>query len=173
MSKLSSIIVTSTNPTWQILSLKYNQLRHYTWPATLLDDDGERLRFTTIIGGLLIHYTRGFEEAQYLRSDLTFWRERWYNVFTNYDADGNLHDLYCNVAMPLVISENTLQYVDLDLDLRFYPDGSYELLDEDEFDQHAIELEYPVRVRHRALRTVDEIIAEAKSRIEPFDVLKS
>src|ERR1041385_5531591 len=114
MSKLSSIIVTSTNPTWLILSLKYNQLRHYTWPATLLDDDGERLRFTTIIGGLLIHYTRGFEEAQYLRSDLTFWRERWYNVFTNYDADGNLHDLYCNVAMPLVISENTLQYVDLD-----------------------------------------------------------
>src|SRR5258708_4788904 len=114
MSELSSIIVTSTNPMWQILSLKYNQQRHYTWPATLSSDNGERLRFSTIIGGLLIHYTRGFEEPQHLRSDLTLWRERWYNVFTNYDANGKLHDLYCNVAMPLEISGNTLQYIDLD-----------------------------------------------------------
>src|ERR1043166_9277883 len=79
-------IVTLTNPVWQILSLKYNQQPHYTWPAALIDDDGERLRLSTVIGGLLVHYTRGFEEAQVLRSDLTFWRERWYNVFTNYNA---------------------------------------------------------------------------------------
>ena len=171
MSKLSSMIVTSTNPMWQILSLKYNLQPHYTWPATLKDDNGERLHFTTVIGGMLVHYTRGFEQPQILRSDLTFWRERWYNVFTNYDADGNLHDLYCNVAMPLVISGNTLQYVDLDLDLRFNPDGTYELLDEDEFDQHTAELEYPTQVRQRALQTVDEIIALAKSRVEPFSLL--
>jgi len=156
---------------WQILSLKYNQQRHYTWPATLSADNGERLRFSTIIGGLLIHYTRGFQEPQHLRSDLTFWRERWYNVFTNYDANGKLHDLYCNVAMPLEISGNTLQYIDLDLDLRFYPDGTYEVLDEDEFEQHAIELNYPVEVRQRALQAVDELIVLAESRVEPFDLL--
>jgi protein associated with RNAse G/E len=156
---------------WQILSLKYNQQPHYTWPAALIDDDGERLRLSTVMGGLLVHYTRGFEEAQVLRSDLTFWRERWYNVFTNYDADGKLSNLYCNVAMPFVISENTLQYVDLDLDVRFYPGGTYEILDEDEFEQHAAELQYPVQVRNRALQAVDEIIALAKSRVEPFDLL--
>jgi protein associated with RNAse G/E len=166
------MIVTSTNSVWQILSLKYNQKHHYTWPATLSDDDGERLRFTTVIGGRLVHYTRGFEQIQTLRSDLTFWRERWYNVFTNYDADGNLHDLYCNVAMPIMISNNTLQYVDLDLDVRFSPDGTFEILDEDEFEQHTTEFGYPAQVRNQALRTVDDIFAVAKSRVEPFNLLK-
>jgi len=73
--------------------------------------------------------------------------------------------------MPLEISGNTLQYIDLDLDLRFYPDGTYEVLDEDEFEQHAIELNYPVEVRQRALQAVDELIVLAESRVEPFDLL--
>src|SRR5262249_47002626 len=106
-----------------------------------------------------------------LRSDLTFWRERWYNVFSNYDAAGNLHDLYCNVAMPLVISSNTLQYVDLDLDVRFYPDGTHEILDEDEFEQHTAKFGYPDEVRDQALRAVDDILALAKLHDEPFNLL--
>src|SRR6266540_349891 len=117
MNELSSMtIVTSTNPVWQILSLKYNQQPHYTFPATLDKDDGEQLRLSLVIGGLLTHYTRGFEQPQLLRSDFTFWRQRWYNVFANYDADDNLKDFYCNVTLPPVISNNTIQYVDLDLD---------------------------------------------------------
>lgn len=167
------MIVTSTNSVWQILSLKYDQKHHYTWPATLQSDDGECLRLSTLMGGLLVHYTRGFQEIQTLRSDLTFWRERWYNVFTNYDADGKLRNFYCNVAMPPLISNNTLQYVDLDLDVRFNPDGSHEILDEDEFELHAVEFGYSSQIREQAMQALDDLFTLAKSRIEPFNLLNT
>src|SRR5258708_38035508 len=162
-----------TNLTWQILAMKFDKAPHYTWPATLRDDDGERLRFDSVIGGLLTHYSRGFERPQWRRSDFTFWRERWYNVFTNYDDTGVLCDFYCNVSMPLTLSSNTLRYVDLDLDVKFSPDGRYEILDQEEFQEHSVKFAYPDWLQEKALNAVSEIIALAASRQEPFDILQS
>ncbi len=61
-----------TYPVWQILSQKYDLQPHYTWPAELRYDDGHELRFSSVIGGLLVHYTRGFQEPTRRPSDLTF-----------------------------------------------------------------------------------------------------
>ena len=161
-----------TNLTWQIMAMKFDNAPHYAWPATLRDDNGERLRFDSVIGGLLKHYTRGFEEPQWQRSAFTFWRERWYNVFTNYDKTGALDYLYCNVAMPLKLDSNSLTYVDLDLDVKFAPNGEYVLLDQEEFEAHAVKFAYPDWLQEKALNAVTEIIALAASREEPFDILK-
>ncbi len=157
---------------WQILALKYDQKPHYTWPATFIEDDGEQLRFRTVIGGTLIHYTRGFQEATRRPSELTFWRNRWYNVFTNYTEAGILSNFYCNVAMPCVIQDQSIQFVDLDLDVRVYPDGNYAVLDADEFEEHRFKYRYPDWLQTKARETVDEIIAFAKSGEGPFRLLK-
>ena len=160
-----------TNLTWKIMSTKFDSAPHYSWPATLRDDDGERLRFDSVIGGILTHYTRGFERPIWHRSDFTFWRERWYNIFTNYDMTGALSDFYCNVAMPFTLDSQTLKYVDLDLDVQFSPDGHYKILDQDEFQAHCIKFAYPAWLQEKALNTVSEIISLAASRQEPFDIL--
>src|SRR5438045_2892424 len=115
-------------PVWQILSLKFDKRPHYTWPAVLNEDNGHLLRLRSLIGGTLIHYTRGFEEAVRRPADLTFWRDRWYNVFTNYHEDGKLRNFYCNVTMPLTVQDSTISFVDLDLDVRVAPDGTYRIL---------------------------------------------
>jgi uncharacterized protein len=172
MNRSSSIeIVTMSNLTWQIAALKYDRRPHYTWPATFVEDDGNRLFLKTVVGGMLVHYSRGFEEPQANPSDLTFWRDRWYNVFTNYDPLGYLRNFYCNVAMPLSLQGNTISYIDLDLDVRVYPDGSYKVLDEDEFAQHTIDFNYPKSLQERALQAVNEIITLAKSGAGPFSIL--
>ncbi|MEP7289021.1 MAG: DUF402 domain-containing protein [Chloroflexota bacterium] len=157
---------------WQIMSLKYDHRPHYTWPATLIEDNDERLFLSSVVGGILVHHTRGFEEAQTLPSDLTFWRNRWYNVFTNYDENRLLRNFYCNVTMPLFLQANTINYVDLDLDVRVYPDGSYTLLDEDEFAEHTVQYNYPDWVQRRAYEAVDEIVALAKAGEGPFALLR-
>jgi protein associated with RNAse G/E len=159
-------------PIWQIAALKYGNQPHYTWPATFKDDDGEQLRLSTVVGGVLVHHTRGFQELQRRPSDLTFWRNRWYNVFTNYDEDGTLRNFYCNVAMPPSIDENTLNFVDLDLDVRVFPDGTHVLLDEDEFLLHTAKYDYPEWVQNRARQAIDEIVALANQREGPFILLK-
>ncbi len=157
--------------TWQILALKYDQRPHYTWPAIRLADDGEQMRFHSVIGGVLVHHTRGFQELIRRPSDLTFWSERWYNVFTNFDEDGTLRNFYCNVAMPPHLSDHTLTFVDLDLDVRVFPDGTYQLLDEDEFDLYRVHYGYPEWVQAKARQAVQDIIVLAQAKQGPFQIL--
>ncbi len=158
-------------PTWQVLALKYDGRPHYTWPAVLLEDDGEQLRFRSVIGGLLIHYTRGFQEATRRPSELIFWRERWYNVFKNLHDDGSVRNFYCNVAMPISLEDHTIKFVDLDLDVQIFPDGSHRLLDRDEFELHSVQFGYPDWLQKRAEQAVVEILALFEAREGPFDVL--
>src|SRR5215216_1794972 len=100
-------------PVWQILSLKYDMRHHATWPAILLDDDGSKILLCTISGSTLVHYTRGIQIPMIYRSDMTFWRDRWYNVFANFGDNNELREFYCNVAMPLSITDSTISWVDL------------------------------------------------------------
>ncbi len=160
-----------TEALWQILSLKYDRRPHYTWPAVLLDDDGQQLRLRSVLGGTLIHFTRGFEELTRRPSDLYFWRSRWYNVFENFHEDGTFRSLYCNVAMPPFITDHTINFVDLDLDVQFWADGTYRVLDRDEYEAHRVQLGYPDWVQQHAEGAVDEIIAAAEAREGPFGVL--
>ena len=65
----------------------------------------------------------------------TFYTDRWYNIFEIYDRDdGRLKGWYCNVGRPAILSEDTVSYVDLALDLWVSADGKQTVLDEDEFE---------------------------------------
>ena len=64
----------------------------------------------------------------------TYYADHWYNIFEIHDrADDRLKGWYCNVTKPAELSPDEVCYVDLALDLLVYPDGSYLILDEDEF----------------------------------------
>ncbi len=65
----------------------------------------------------------------------TFYTDRWYNIFEIYDRDDDkLKGWYCNVGRPAVLTEDSVSYVDLALDLWVSADGKQTVLDEDEFD---------------------------------------
>lgn len=164
----------------QVVARKFTNKLHYSFPAQLLEDDGDLVRVYFPIGTLITHHTRGFTFVEQYNTEAWFWRSRWFNVFVNCNADGSLWGLYCNVATPITLTEAhsstngnaapTLEvgWIDLDLDVRFRPDGSYQLLDEDEFDLHRVAYGYPDEVQNAARRAVDEITALAQQREGPF-----
>ena len=64
----------------------------------------------------------------------TFYSDHWYNIFEIFDRDsGKRKGWYCNVGRPAVLTESTVAYVDLALDLWVSDDGRQSVLDEDEF----------------------------------------
>ncbi len=76
----------------------------------------------------------------------TYYSDRWYDIFEIYDRDsGKLKGWYCNVTRPAVITEATVAYVDLALDLWVSDDGRQTVLDQDEFE--ALGLDLPDRER--------------------------
>jgi hypothetical protein len=84
----------------------------------------------------------------------TFYTDRWYNIFEIYDRDdGRRKGWYCNVGRPAVLSEGTVSYVDLALDLWVSAEGKQTVLDEDEFNT----LPLNSFEREKALSALDEL----------------
>ncbi len=71
---------------------------------------------------------------------LYFFKNHWYNIIGQYKKDGIYY--YCNIASPFLIEEGTIKYIDYDLDLRVFPDGSFKVLDRGEYKYHKSIMNY-------------------------------
>ena len=94
-----------------------------------------------------------------------FFADRWYNIFEIHSVhDDHLKGWYCNIVKPAAFGAETIEQVDLALDVWINPDGSYHVLDRDEFE--ALEIDQATRLR--AQQAVGELIYLLYHRAAPF-----
>ena len=94
-----------------------------------------------------------------------FFADRWYNIFEIHAVhDDHVKGWYCNIVQPAVFSADSVEQVDLALDVWINPDGSYRLLDQDEFE--ALPLDRLTRLRAR--QAVNEVVYLLYERAVPF-----
>ncbi len=94
-----------------------------------------------------------------------FYADRWYNIFEIHSVhDDHLKGWYCNIVKPAIFSDSTIEQVDLALDVWVNPDGSYQVLDQAEFDA----LPLDAATRRQARLAVNELIELVHRRAEPF-----
>ncbi|MCC6616276.1 MAG: DUF402 domain-containing protein [Anaerolineae bacterium] len=94
-----------------------------------------------------------------------FFSDRWYNIFKLQDVeDGRLKGWYCNVTRPAVIGEDLIHADDLALDVFVTPEGSFTVLDEDEF----AELELEVNERRAASGAIEALRIAVQARTGTF-----
>ncbi len=98
-----------------------------------------------------------------------YFTDRWYNVLHLREHTAYPNLWYSNIAMPARFDGKTLQWVDLDIDIRCYLDGSLQVLDEDEFEQNRVEMGYPSEVVECALTARDEVLRLGREGTFPFD----
>jgi len=95
----------------------------------------------------------------------TFHTDLWYNTFAIFDSeDDHFKGWYCNITRPAKIKNSHVYADDLALDIIVYPDRSWLILDEDEFD----ELVLPPEDRDRALHAIEVLIEYARNKEGPF-----
>jgi len=112
--------------------------------------------------------------------DIYLFEDRWFNV-ARCKRDGRTW-FYVNIATPVSFDGATFAYVDLDLDVSWYPDGAPymwqgqrmhgggpQVLDEDEFLAHSRSMGYPPTVVQQARAAVDEVLGLIRQRAFPFD----
>ena len=71
---------------------------------------------------------------------LFFYKKEWYNILAQLKKYGLFY--YCNIASPYIIDGNIIKYIDYDLDLRIFPDGTFKVLDKNEYRYHKITMRY-------------------------------
>ena len=95
-----------------------------------------------------------------------FYSDHWYNVFELHSgSSGRLKGWYCNLARPADLGVDSVRQEDLALDLWVEADGSFTVLDEDEFE------ELPISDKERAqvLAALEELKERARTRQAPFN----
>lgn len=70
--------------------------------------------------------------------------ESWFNIIGQLKKKGIYY--YCNIASPFIIEEDTIKYIDYDLDLRVFPDGSFKVLDRGEYKYHKSIMNYSNKI---------------------------
>jgi uncharacterized protein len=97
-----------------------------------------------------------------------FYADRWYNIFEIHSVhDDHLKGWYCNIVKPAVFSAEAIEQVDLALDLWIDPDGSYQVLDREEFE--ALPIDRTTRLR--AQQAVGELIYLLYHHAAPFTAI--
>jgi hypothetical protein len=96
----------------------------------------------------------------------TYYVDRWYNIFAVHDVEeGGLKGWYCNLSRPAQIEPGHVYAEDLALDLVVYPDGSWAILDMEEFSA----LDLSEQERNHAEAAIQELRHRAQRGLEPFD----
>jgi hypothetical protein len=89
-----------------------------------------------------------------------FYPGKWYNIFEIYDRDdGQLKGWYCNLSRPPVITDQTITFQDLALDVLLIAGGVPQILDEDEYLAQKLDAVEAAQVQS-ALQELRRILAE-------------
>ncbi|MCT2534375.1 DUF402 domain-containing protein [Aquibacillus koreensis] len=149
----------------QIHSYKHNGQLHRVWNSSMVLKGTSD---TVIIAN---------DKALVTESDGRTWITRepaicyfhskyWFNIIGMLRTDGIYY--YCNISSPFVFEEGTIKYIDYDLDVKVFPDMTYTLLDEDEYELHSQLMNYP-KVLDRILKNnIEYLIRWVRQRKGPF-----
>ncbi|MGN1000600.1 MAG: DUF402 domain-containing protein [Bacilli bacterium] len=148
-----------------IHSYKHDGSIHRAWDeAVLLEEHDDYLVF-------------GNEKTRVIESDgrtwktkepavLFFYKNNWFNIIGQCKKDGIYY--YCNIASPFVIEDMTIKYIDYDLDLRVFPDGSFKILDRGEYNYHKSKMKYSDDIDRILKDELSKLIEMAREKRGPF-----
>jgi protein associated with RNAse G/E len=98
-----------------------------------------------------------------------YYADRWYNIFEIHDVDDDrIKGWYCNITRPALLSEDTVIWPDLALDVWISPNGEVLVLDEAEF----AALPLDAATRTAALHALDEVRGLVARRAAPFSAIR-
>ena len=95
-----------------------------------------------------------------------FYKNKWYNVIGQLKHDGIYY--YCNMASPFILEDGAIKYIDYDLDVKVFPDMTFHLLDEDEYERHRQEMHYPKVIDTILKKNVNYLIFLIRQQKGPF-----
>lgn len=100
-----------------------------------------------------------------------FFKDEWFNIIVQFKKDGIYY--YCNIATPFILEEKTIKYIDYDLDLRVFPNGSYKVLDRMEYKYHKKIMNYSDELDQVINYALDDLIKKYRDHFFGFDTEKN
>lgn len=145
---------------------KHNKMLYKIWSeAVVLSVEEEYI----VLGNNNVLVTKKDGRTWYTKEPaiMFFYKNRWFNIIAQLKSHGLFY--YCNIASPFIIDGNIIKYIDYDLDLRVFPDGSFRILDRNEYNYHKKIMKYPKEINEVITYELNNLINMKKEGIGPFD----
>ncbi|WP_138420764.1 nucleoside tri-diphosphate phosphatase [Aquibacillus sediminis] len=151
--------------TIQIHSYKHNGQLHRVWQNSLILKGNSNV---VIVANdkTLVSESDGRTWITREPAICYFHSKYWFNIIGMIRNDGIYY--YCNIGSPFVFEQDAIKYIDYDLDVKVYPDMTFTLLDEDEYEVHRKQMNYPEVLDRILKNNVDYLIQWVRQRKGPF-----
>ena len=150
-----------------VQSFKHDGSLHRTWSlGFVIEANDER----TVVVTNKTWVTEADGRKWYTREPAIcfFYPNHWFNILCMMRKTGVYY--YCNLASPAIYDGEALKHIDYDLDVKVFPDGKVVLLDEDEYEEHSREMNYPDTIKTIIEDELQELLDWIEEKQTPFDV---
>ena len=148
-----------------IQAYKHNEELHRQWTHSyVLRDDEDYFVLASIRAAVVESDGRKWhtkEPAIFVLS-----KKNWFNVIAMLKEKGICY--YVNIASPAIFDKNFIKYIDYDLDVKLYEDGTTRLLDVSEYRKHADEQGYSEDIKVILQHSVDKVYNMINKKEFPF-----
>lgn len=151
---------------WVIIqAYKHNEEFHRQWSHGYVIEDSDEYFVVASIRASVIEadgrkwHTK--EPAIFILS-----KKQWFNVIAMFKEGGISY--YVNIASPAIYDNGYIKYIDYDLDIKKFIDGSTKLLDVSEYKKHAEEQGYSQEIMDILSHSVDAIYQKIERKESPF-----
>jgi protein associated with RNAse G/E len=147
---------------------KWGGVPHYRGEVELLGEDEFGLWLWGAKGRTIL---RGEEPAFIAATDTIFLvpRDAWWSA--TWWLDHPEVELYVNIGTLAVVEAERIVSTDLDLDVIRRLDGTCEVLDRDEFEEHQVRYGYPLGVIDEAEAATAQVVDLVTRGVPPFDAM--
>lgn len=151
---------------FNIHSYKHNGEIHRSWDeAVLLDIKKDYMVFGN--NKTIVVESDGRTWRTKEPAIMYFYKNNWFNIIGQIKKEGIYY--YCNIASPYIIEENTIKYIDYDLDLRVYANKKYKVLDKSEYKYHKEKMHYSNEIDYVLKAELSKLIELQKKQNIPFN----
>ena len=151
---------------WLIVqAYKHNGELHRQWSHSyVLEDNDDYFVLASIRASVTENDGRKWHTKE--PAIFTLSKKEWFNVIAMLKEEGVA--FYVNIASPTIFDKGYLKYIDYDLDVKMFADGSTKLLDVNEYKKHAKEQNYPEKIKEILSKSVDHTFELINARSYPF-----
>ena len=149
-----------------IQSYKHDGSLHRTWSKGLVIEVSDD-RYVVVTNKTWVIEADG--RRWYTREPAIcfFYTKKWFNVITMIRKSGIYY--YCNLASPSLFDGEAIKNIDYDLDVKLYPSGDYEILDEEEYKLHSKKYQYSDDIKGIIEFELKELLKDIQNMKEPFN----
>ncbi len=146
----------------QVCACKADGSVYRNWHTIIETMDADSIVTISPLGSEMYDHKRGnIRIGHTMRS--YYWFDKFYNLIELFDAQGNLAQIYINIASPPYPEKGSLCFKDYELDVFRYPSDSARLLDEDEFAEAAVRYGYTQTFQEQMYAAAAEALDLANS----------